>query len=1686
MATDISVKLAVEGEKNFTSAIKAANEEIKNLDAKLKAAEADFDEMTTSEEKAATKTDLLRQKVEASQQKMSLLSQRYEEATDKLNELGEALEKAKAEHGDNSVEALKASTAYNKQATEVSKLGRQLANTDKDMQESEADLKELAKAAEEAGDGFSEASEEMGLFGSVFWGNLASAGIEAAVNGLKKIGEAAVDMVKDAVQGFADYEQLVGGVETLFGQSASLVEQYAQQAYQTAGLSANQYMETVTSFSASLLASLGGDTAAAAEIADQAIIDMADNANKMGTSMESIENAYQGFAKQNYTMLDNLKLGYGGTKTEMERLLADAEEIKAAHGEMASYSIDSYADVVEAIHVVQTEMGITGTTAEEATETISGSIASAQAAFENFKTGIADENADIEQLAEDLAESVITAARNIVPVVQAAIMGIGEAILDIPSALQAVHDRAILVQDTFAGTRARAQEARDAFAEASGAIGSESGTALALVTELYNLADGSNTSAAGQERLKAVVNELNSMIPNLGLEYDDLTGSINLTKDAVLDLIQAQINQEQIAALMEELSAIEQAHAEVEERLAEARRDLVTATNELNSAQTDLDTQATGNVTHDLELKDAVVEATDAYNEQVWYVQQLEEESAALDAEANGLAQQIADLGTSTVETSGASEELADAERELTEEEAAAAKAAEEAARAHEKLVEALEGMPDVLEASGKSAEEMAQLLEEAGVSADQFASGIEDVRDSIINSFQEMKNNTDVTAQSMIDVLTNNLSQQQQWSGNMHDLWDQTWGDEGAGGTVRAFLSYMQEQGPEYASVVEEWANGGYDQLVEAAQLWADAAEQSAADYTDGIAAKNVVAQESGQELAEAGNAGAEAVDFQGTGDQKGQELASGIEGKSGNVANAATQAVNQAHTQASTVRFDDIGRYISAGIASGIIQNAAAVKQAATNVVNQAKAAAQQAAAIASPSKVFANEVGYWITAGIAEGLESSKAIASVYSAMQTVINSGLDLAEEGSEKWAEAVWNAWTESYDDKIRNQEFDLWYGLNFEGMDTESAASASETLANTVMRQIQDAYAMGMDDMDEYVQKLWKSYLSYMQQAEKYREGGATEIEKAAENERKAWKKAYDDWMKAREYQRFILENNGADHETLSAFDAETRARIAQYGQEARDLGYYDEYGESLSRDWWDADKDASKEAESAEKEARESWKNAYDDWLASRKYQRFIMEKNGASDETLMAFDQETRDTIARYGQDAREKGFYDKYGEDLSRDWWDAEESAQEYADSWKNAFEAKMEDWEWRLWKAEDSDASTQEILKLYQEAIDDIDAELENAYAHGLDESDEYVQELLKKRSSLVGKQQDIYDQEVDAYEKFLDKLNSSYDDYNRAFLQKMEDAVNKWKQELDQTMQEIQSKQDQMASKLKGYGSLTYNYSGYYDGDSRMYVEDPADTLRTLEKYGDLLAAVSGMGVPDFLMDRILSMGVDEAIEYMNALTRMDVGKRNSYLNTWRQVGATSDQIAADYYQPAKDAAQAAADEALPGIIDAIAEEYGPGLAEVFAGIVEDAGDSGVDAAVAFAEGLIGEGDVVSDAVRTVLSEALGGDFTEGLLSGDYNPYAAFIGGYGGSQALIQSGMLQPTATAEEQALVLRDALQSANTGMEELLQEISNSMGTDRSISLTLDGAALGEMVLPYLIAKAAAKGTPIVNERVY
>lgn len=266
---------------------------------------------------------------------------------------------------------------------------------------------------------------------------------QAAFSAVEELGSKAVEIAKSSIDSYKEYEQLIGGVETLFGDASGFAMSYAEEAYKTAGLSANEYMEAINGMAAALNQVTDSEYTSA-YLANQAVIDMADNANKMGTSMESIQNAYAGFTKQNFTMLDNLKLGYGGTKGEMERLLADATKLSGVE-----YDLNSYADIVKAIHVIQEEMGIAGTTQKEAASTIQGSLSMVQGAWQNLLTGIANEDANLDDLFKKLVDSIFGEngeggfLGNLLPRVEQVINGLGTFILTAADRMPGVIEKAL-------------------------------------------------------------------------------------------------------------------------------------------------------------------------------------------------------------------------------------------------------------------------------------------------------------------------------------------------------------------------------------------------------------------------------------------------------------------------------------------------------------------------------------------------------------------------------------------------------------------------------------------------------------------------------------------------------------------------------------------------------------------------------------------------------------------------------------------------------------------------------------------------------------------------------------------------------------------------------------------------------------------------------------------------------------------------------------------------------------------------------------------------------------------------------------------------------------------------------------------------------------------------------------------
>lgn len=444
-----AVKLT--GEQTYRQALTRISQNLREVGSEMKVVSSQYAKSDNSQAALTARTEALNNKMAAQKEKLSVLNAQYRAMSaqytanntkhkelvasydaekQKLAQIEATLGKTSPEYqaqakvvANLARDVDKSSAAVNANEIAMSKMRTQMNNAQADINKTDAEIKSLSPDMDKAGKSASELGEEAAKSGrqaqeasggyTVFknvLANLASSAIGAAVNGLKNLGAAVLNVGKQAIEAYSENEQLVGGVQTLFKDSAGIVQDYANNAYKAAGMSANEYMDTVTGFTASLIQSLGGDTKAAAELGNTAVQDMSDNANKMGTDIGSIQQTYQSLARGNYAMLDNLKLGYGGTKAEMERLMSDAEKLTGEH-----YTIGDFGDTVKAIHAVQTQMGITGTTAKEASTTIEGSMNAMKASWQNLLAGMSDSGANMDGLIANLVDSVNTFAGNIMP-----------------------------------------------------------------------------------------------------------------------------------------------------------------------------------------------------------------------------------------------------------------------------------------------------------------------------------------------------------------------------------------------------------------------------------------------------------------------------------------------------------------------------------------------------------------------------------------------------------------------------------------------------------------------------------------------------------------------------------------------------------------------------------------------------------------------------------------------------------------------------------------------------------------------------------------------------------------------------------------------------------------------------------------------------------------------------------------------------------------------------------------------------------------------------------------------------------------------------------------------------------------------------------------------------------------------
>ncbi|MFR5876321.1 MAG: phage tail protein [Eubacterium sp.] len=403
----IGPKIGMDGEADFRKSLNNINESLRTLESELKKTSSEFSSNASSEEALKAKNEVLNRSIEQQEQK--------------IQEVKKALEYSKSKYGENATQTQKWQRVLNNAETDLNNMKIEIEKNEDAIDKMGKEEEDAAKETKKMADAEDDASEKTEKLEKAADG--LKTGLKVAATAIGAVAAAAGKLGVESIKAYSDTEQLVGGVETLFKDSADTVIKYADNAYKTASLSANGYMETVTSFSASLLQGLDGNTEKAAQIANLAITDMADNANKMGTDMESIQNAYQGFAKQNYTMLDNLKLGYGGTKEEMIRLINDSGILKEKIDSLDNVSFDQ---IIQAIHAVQDDLDITGTTAKEASTTIDGSANSMKAAWTDFLAGIADGNQDTDLLLSNLLDSVMTFGDNVIPVIETILSNVAD------------------------------------------------------------------------------------------------------------------------------------------------------------------------------------------------------------------------------------------------------------------------------------------------------------------------------------------------------------------------------------------------------------------------------------------------------------------------------------------------------------------------------------------------------------------------------------------------------------------------------------------------------------------------------------------------------------------------------------------------------------------------------------------------------------------------------------------------------------------------------------------------------------------------------------------------------------------------------------------------------------------------------------------------------------------------------------------------------------------------------------------------------------------------------------------------------------------------------------------------------------------------------------------------------------
>ena len=818
---------------------------------------------------------------------------------------------------------------------------------------------------------------------------------KAAVVGLAAAGTAFVGLATKALNLGGDLEQSLGGIETLFKGSADIVIANAENAYKTAGLNANDYMQQVTSFSASLLQSLGGDTEAVAKVADMAVIDMADNANKMGSSMESIQNAYSGFAKSNYTMLDNLKLGYGGTKKEMERLLVDAQKLSGV-----KYDISNLSDVYEAIHVIQTELDITGTTAKEGMETLSGSVATAKAAFANFLSGAGDVDAVTDSVI-NLGHIVADRLGELIPRLVIGLKGIftdlvTEIGMSVP-ALQPLSNAIVFLAENFDAVLAvlvpliAATAAYKAIVAISGIItlvtkalngmtiaqyalnaamtanpvGIVIAGAIALGIGLGTLLKHLNKNAEGQKALKKSTDDLTV---SHGRLLDSMGNSQSAYNDNMTSIIAEAGAAKKLSNTIYELAANENKSGEDKLRLLtytsmlnEAMGETVLAYNAETDALSRTQVEIEGLIASRMEQARAVAAQERAV--------EIAKEQLLIEEQLAGIARTRAEtsswLNENTTEYAAVMDKLNQQESELVAKNGALTASFEhvvgvqvEAKAATEDTTDAFDKQSAIMEASTEAQEKALQSL----------ASEYQSYADKATDMFNTLSDKSTLTVGQMTANMEENQRVISTWADNIAILAER--------GLDAGLLEEIRAAGPEAAGLAATLVEATDEELAKLNEVFTNG----------GDTAKEALATSLGLN--------AEVVDA---------------------AANLAKSTSNSLLQELEAANFSGMGGNVAQGLANGIAENAHKAITAAENMALAVAARVKAAMVISSPSKLFRDEIGAQLPAGMAEGIKATT-----------------PQAIKAAEKMAKDTYAAaktWIEDYrndEDYLAAQELEMW------------------------------------------------------------------------------------------------------------------------------------------------------------------------------------------------------------------------------------------------------------------------------------------------------------------------------------------------------------------------------------------------------------------------------------------------------------------------------------------------------------------------------------------------------------------------------------------------------------------------------------------------------------------------------------